>query len=158
MNGLAPRCRLIFSKICSKLIGGSAHPIIKVVFIIKKWAKRGHFIQNPRKGMRKWAFHLEQHISGDYIFCEWCEWYSNFYLRYNSFNHNFWAFIILKNNKSALFINFLISGAFIFTILISGALIGVLLCEQHSYVLRPGPTHKQFIFLSIVRSNKKQPT
>ena len=27
MNGLAPRCRLIFSKICSKLIGGSAHPI-----------------------------------------------------------------------------------------------------------------------------------
>ena len=27
MNGLAPRCRLIFSKICSKLIGGSAIPM-----------------------------------------------------------------------------------------------------------------------------------
>ena len=24
---LAPRCRLIFSKICIKIIGGSAHPI-----------------------------------------------------------------------------------------------------------------------------------
>ena len=28
---LAPRCRLIFSKICTKLTGGSAHPITRYV-------------------------------------------------------------------------------------------------------------------------------